>query len=166
MVANLTTGKKKYAQYEDDIRRILGETARLVPELLSCIDEDEDCFVPLAKAYGIPADEPGRDEIMEQALRTACTAPLHIMRLAGEALELHKELLEKGSALMISDVGVGAQCCRAALLGASLNIRINTKMMKDRPYADRLNRDIDEMVASFTAMADAAYAAVMSRIGG
>ena len=33
MVGNLTTGKKKYAQYEDDIQRILAEAEALRKEL-------------------------------------------------------------------------------------------------------------------------------------
>ena len=54
MVANLTAGKKKYAQFEDDIRRVLDETQKLKQQLLEQIDADAESFEPLSRAYGIP----------------------------------------------------------------------------------------------------------------
>lgn len=164
MVANLTTGKKKYACFEEDIQRILKDSQALRAELLSCIDEDEKCFLPLSKAYGIPKDDPGRSDIMEKALRTACSAPLHIMKLSAKAIDLHAELAEKGSTLMISDVGVGVQCCRAALLGASLNILINTNMMKDRHYAENSKLEVSRMIGDYIKLADETYAKVLEKI--
>ena len=92
MVGNLTTGKKKYAEYEADICRILSDAETLKAELLDLIDKDAECFEPLSRAYGIPKDEPNRDSIMEEALHQACTAPLSIMRAAAKVIELHAEL--------------------------------------------------------------------------
>ena len=44
MVCNLTTGKKKYAQYEADIQRITGEARALMIALLAQLDRDaENC---------------------------------------------------------------------------------------------------------------------------
>ena len=40
MVGNLTTGKKKYAEYEEDIQRILGEAQALQDQLMAMIDQD------------------------------------------------------------------------------------------------------------------------------
>ncbi|MEG0035475.1 MAG: cyclodeaminase/cyclohydrolase family protein, partial [Oscillospiraceae bacterium] len=82
MVSNLTSGKKKYAEYEGDIQRILAEATELREALLHQIDEDAACFEPLSRAYGIPKDDPQRAEIMENALHLACTAPLSIMKTA------------------------------------------------------------------------------------
>lgn len=164
MVGNLTSGKKKYAEFEADIQRILKEAAELRLRLLSLIDEDARCFEPLSRAYGLPKDEPRREEKMEAALREACTAPLSIMKALAETISLHAELSEKGSRLMITDVGAGVVFCKSALMGASLNIFINARMMKDRSYAEALQAETEGLIAQYGALADQTYEKVLSLI--
>lgn len=164
MVANLTTGKKKYAAFEPDLKRILEQADMLRAELLAEIDEDARCFEPLSKAYGIPKDDPQRAETLEDALRVACSAPMEIMRTAARAIDLHAELVEKGSALMQSDVGVGVLCCKTALQGASLNVYVNAKLMADREYAEELCDEADSLLETYGKRADEVYAAVAAKL--
>ena len=164
MVGSLTTGKKKYADVEEDIQKLMAEGEKLRVELLSMMDKDAEAFAPLAKAYGIPKDDPSRDEVMENALDVACQAPMDIMRTVCKALDVIKEFAAKGSALAISDAGVGAVCCKAALQGASLNVFINTKSMKDRAKAEALEAEANEMLDKYCRLADEIYAVVVERI--
>jgi len=164
MVGNLTTGKKKYAEFEPDIARILERAALLRKKLLMQIDEDAACFGPLSKAYGVPREDPKRDTIMEDALRLACSAPLNIMKTAAEVIELHAELAVKGSSLMQSDVGVGLLYCKTALMGASLNILINVKLMKDLSYAGKLKEEAETLLDRYCPLADRTYAAVVEKL--
>ena len=168
MVANLTMGKKKYQHVQDDIKRILKDARQLQLELMSLVDKDAKAFEPLSKAYGLPKgteeERKKRDEIMEQALRQACSVPLEIMERAVEAIALHEELVEKGSKLAISDVGVGVLLCKAALMGGSLNVYINTKLMKDREYAEKINARADKMLEEAVSRADSVYKEVQRKI--
>ena len=164
MVGNLTTGKKKYAEFEGDLQRILTKADELRNGLLSLIDEDAKCFEPLSKAYSLQKDEPNREEVMENALRYACTAPLAIMKTAAEAIELHAELAVKGSSLMISDVGVGVLCCKTALMGASLNIFINLRLMKNAEYAETLRAETDSLLSKYCELADKTYSDVFEKL--
>lgn len=164
MVGNLTTGKKKYAEYETDIQRILKKADELRNTLLPQIDEDAKCFEPLSKAYGLPKDDPSREEVMENALRLACTAPLAIMKTAAEAIELHAELSVKGSTLMLSDVGVGVLCCKTALMGASLSIFINVRLMKDHEYAQALKAETDALLLKYCELAERTYVDVLEKL--
>ena len=164
MVGSLTIGKKKYADVEEDIQALMTEGENLRIELLSMMDKDAEAFAPLAKAYGIPKDDPSRDEVMEKALDVACQAPMDIMRTVCKALDVIKEFAAKGSALAISDAGVGAVCCKAALQGASLNVFINTKSMKDRTKAEVLEAEANEMLDKYCRLADEIYAVVVERI--
>ena len=164
MVGSLTIGKKKYADVEEDIQALMTEGENLRIELLSMMDKDAEAFAPLAKAYGIPKDDPSRYEVMEKALDVACQAPMDIMRTVCKALDVIKEFAAKGSALAISDAGVGAVCCKAALQGASLNVFINTKSMKDRTKAEALEAEANEMLDKYCRLADEIYAVVVERI--
>ena len=157
MVGELTTGKKKYAEYQVDIERILGDAKYLNSEMLDLMQKDADAFEPLSKAYGIPKDDPERDDILEAALVVAAQAPFDIVMKCKEVAALVDELVTKGSRLAISDVGVAAAACRAAATGAAMNVYINTKLMKNREYADKLNSDTNEAVNEIVGICDKAY---------
>jgi len=164
MVGNLTLGKKKYADVEADIAALLDKAAALQAELLRLIDEDAAVFEPLSKAYGIPKDDPTREQVMEDALKLACTVPLDIMRLSARAIELQDEFAKKGSVLALSDAGVGVIFCKAAMQGASLNVFINTGAMTDKGYAGSIEAEADAMLAKYCVLADEIYDSVTSRL--
>lgn len=168
MVANLTTGKKKYAEYQEEIEQILEKAAALTKELAAFMDEDARVFEPLSKAYGLPKDTPEqlaeRDAIMEKALKEASEVPLLLMEKVMESMKLLERLSVVGSNLAISDVGVGIQMARAALHGASLNVFINTKMMKNTELAAQMNEKADKMLIDGDILAAKVYATVVKKI--
>ena len=99
------------------------------------------------------------DEIFEEV-----GIPMEIMEKCCEAIELIQEFAAKGSTLAISDAGVGAAFCKAALEGASLNVYINTKSMKNREYAEELNAKADAMLAKYPKMAEEIFESVLGRL--
>ena len=164
MVGSLTVGKKKYADVEAEIIALKAKCDALQTELLNQVEADDKGFVPLAKAYGIPKDDPNRDAILEEATVTACAVPMHIMELCCEAIDYISVFAAKGSRLAVSDAGCGAVCCKAALQAASLNVFINTKSMADRAYAEEINQKANAMLTAYTARADAIYQSVLERL--
>jgi formiminotetrahydrofolate cyclodeaminase len=162
MVGELTVGKKKYAEVEGEVRILMERAQLLRKRLLELIDEDAVNFEPLAKAYSIPKDQEGRDEELERCLRLACSAPLEIFDMSCEAITVLDEFSKKGSKLVLSDAATGVAFCKAAMLGALVNVKVNTRLMKDREYAERLNRAVDEAMRKYMAVADAAFYRVLS----
>ena len=165
MVGNLTSGKKKYAEHQQDIERIIADAVRLNEDMLALIEKDAEAFEPLAKAYSIPKEEPGRDEILEKALYEAALAPLEIVKKSAEVSALINELTVKGSRLAISDVGVAASACVACAKGASMNVYINTKLMKNREVAADLNKQTLSLVDEVVKACDSAYEEVKGGLG-
>ena len=145
MVAALTVGKKRYAAVEEEIKTAAAELDRLREELLDMVMEDARGFIPLSRAYRLPKDEPGREDKLEKAALSACAAPKKIMELGCRALELTAVMGEKGSVMAQSDAGCAAALIKAAVDSAALNVYINTKSLRDREQADRLNRSCLEM---------------------
>ena len=160
MVGSLTVGKKKYADVEEEMLEFKGACDALQSGLLDQVAADAECFGPLARAYGIPKDDPGREDAIEAASLNACAAPMRIMELCCRAIEAIRVFAEKGSRLAVSDAGCGAACCKAALLSASLNVFINTKDMKDREAAEKLNARANAMLERYGEMADSVFDAV------
>ena len=157
MVGSLTVGKKKYADVEAEILALKAKCDALQKELLDQVEADDKGFVPLAKAYGIPKDDPNRDKIMEEATIIACSTPMHIMELCCEAIDCVAVFAAKGSRLAVSDAGCGAVCCKAALQAASLNVFINTKSLKNREVAEEMNAKANGMLDKYCAMADGIF---------
>ena len=169
MVCNLTTGKKKYAEYEEAIQEILSKASKLEEELLSMIDKDAEGFYPLSKAYGLPTsteeEKKFKAETMEKCLKVACEVPMNIVRLCFDSIKLHEELVDKGSKLAISDVGCGVQCLRAAILSGQLNVIINVNSMTDREYAEKIEKECDQLVKDGIRICDEVYQKVLVALG-
>ena len=92
MVLALTTGKKKYAEYQEEIEELIVKATDLTKRLAECMDKDAESFKPLAAAYGLPKDTEEqikeREAIMAKALVTASEAPLSMMELILEAMKM------------------------------------------------------------------------------
>lgn len=160
MVGSLTVGKKKYAPVEAEITALMQECDRLQTELLNQVPADAEGFLPLAKAYGIPKDDPNRDDALEQATVIACQVPVQIMELCCRALDAIRVFADKGSRLAVSDAGCGAVIVKSALQAASLNVFINTKSLKNRAYAEKLNAKCLGMLEQYGKLADEIFEAV------
>lgn len=166
MVGNFTTGKKKYAEYEEDVQRMIADGDAIRARLLALVDEDAEAFFPLSKAYGIPKEDPTRAETLEKCTKDALQGPYQMMEEICKAIELLEEMNVKGSRMLISDVGCGAALCRAALEAAAMNVFINTKSLTDRAYAEDIEGKCDAMLENYIPRADAVAKEVMAGIRG
>ena len=101
---------------------------------------------------------------MEEATLNAVQAPVEMVTCCGEALLLLEEMLEKGSRLLLSDVGCGALLCKAAMESAAMNVFVNTGSLRDRATAARLEQQVDAALAIYLPLADRIAAAVTATI--
>ena len=157
LVGALTVGKKKYADVEEKIKCLMSRCDELQTQLLDQVSADAEGFVPLARAYGIPKDDPNRAETLERATVTACQAPMRIMELCCDSLNVIAVMAEKGSRLAVSDAGCAAALVKAALQAASLNVFINTKTLRDRALAQEMNEKCLDMLERYGALADQVF---------
>ena len=171
MVCGLTTvgkSKEKYAEYQEEIEELIVKAGDITNRLYECMDKDAKAFKPLSEAYGLPKDTEEqlehRNKVMENALLIASEAPLSMMELIVEAIKLIDRISVIGSRLAISDAGVGVQMCKAALNGASLNVYINTKLMKDRELAEDMNFKADKMLAEAAQIEEETFGRVMDAV--
>ena len=168
MVANLTVGKKKYAEYEEEKKEALKKLEELRDRLVILTDADAEAFEPLSKAYGLPKEtkeqQEEKERVLEAALYEASVVPMEIMETILEAMSYLEALSEKGSRIVISDVGAGILFAEAALEGASLNIFINTKLMKNRERAEELGRKAEEMIQRGRELKDVIYNTVLKEV--
>jgi len=169
MVGALTVGKPKYAAVEAEMQELLNDTEALANRFLALMDEDAEAFEPLAQAYRLPKEtdeeKANKAVLMEAALKSAVQPPLEIMETCAKSLPLIALCAEKGSVVAVSDAGVAASLCRAALEGASLNVFINTQGMQDKAYAESLNTRAKELLVKAGAEAEALFRSVNAKLG-
>ena len=168
MVANLTIGKKKYAQVEDEIKELAERMKGIQGQFTALADQDAKVFAPLAKCYSLPSgteeEKAYKAEVMEARLLDASLVPMEITEKASEMLEIMDILADKGSRMAVSDVGVGVQFIRTALLGAVMNVYINTKSMKNREKAEEMNEKAERLIKEGTEAADRIYQKVLEQL--
>lgn len=166
MAANLTVGKKKYADVEAEMYDIIAECDKLSAEFVGLIQKDADGFLPLSKAYGLPTEteeqKKYKEEILEKELVHAAAVPFEIMEKCARAIELSAIVAEKGSKLVVSDAACAINTCMSALKCASLNVYINTKYMKDKEKALELNQRADKLISDSSEVADKVFLNVIN----
>ncbi len=168
MVGNLTVGKKKYADVEDEVKDLLQKGYDVIEELKGLVDKDAEAFEPLSKAYGMPKDTPEqvaeKAKVMEECSINACLVPLEIMRKSYEGIKIHERMGQIGTRIAISDVGCGVVFLKAALESGYLNVIINLGAIKDQEYVDKTTKEIETLMAEGKKIADETMALVVGKI--
>jgi glutamate formiminotransferase / formiminotetrahydrofolate cyclodeaminase len=145
MVARLTIGKKKYAQFESRLQAILTQSEALRNDLTQSIQLDISAFDSVMAAFKLPKDTPElleiRSKSIEQATLLATQVPMGVANKSLRVLELAEEVVHIGNASALSDAATAAALARAAIQGAGYNIRINVAGLPANianPYMDEL----------------------------
>ena len=162
-----TPGGGSAAAVYGAIGTALGETRM---DFIRLEKADEQAFRPLSEVYRMKAETEEekriKDERMEECLKAAAKVPVEVMERAVSVLDDMEFLALHGSRLAVSDAGVGIQGIRAALLGAVMSVYINTKMMKDREYAETVNSQAELLIKKGTEQADRIYEIALKAVRG
>jgi len=170
MAANFTVGKKKFKAVEGEVRKQLDACMKARDELLRLMDEDTQAYAEVSAAYAMPKetaeDKAARTAAIQSALVVAMDAPLKAVRACRMALEVTAALVEIANPNLISDVGVAALLCEAALRAAKLNVEINLHSLKDDALVEKTRSEIEEAAAEGKAHAADVMTKVVKAVGG
>lgn len=170
MVANFSIGKKKFIDCKEKHEELINKGEILREKLVDLVNKDAEFFEPLSKAYVMPSnteeEKKQKQEVLQKCLKVACSAPMETLELTYEAILLHKEIQDISSKNIISDVGVGVQCLRAALNSAYLNVLINLNSIKDEDYVAENKLKAEKLVNEGTKIAEEVYDNVVKIING
>ncbi len=164
MAGRLSAGRKKTEEERLALEERIEIADALRQRLLSLIDWDAAGFEPLAKAYAIPRDDPERKDKLRSASLHACEAPMEMLRCCAETAELLRDLRERVSPLLLSDVGCAAALCRGALEAAAMNVWVNTRSLPEDPEAVALNREARQVLDAAIPAAEEVAAAVRKKL--
>ncbi|OUV03201.1 MAG: hypothetical protein CBC42_01700 [Betaproteobacteria bacterium TMED82] len=150
MVGNLTVGKKKYSDVEDEVNDIIKRSEDLRQKLQEAVAQDVEAFDSVMAAYGLPKntqeEQVLRSEEIQKRLVDAIQAPLDCAKLSCEVLPLSERIAEIGNINIISDAGVAALAARAAFKSAALNVFVNAAALSDKDLATSKIREVRELM--------------------
>ena len=168
MVCNLTVGKKKYADVQDDIEALLAQSEALRQELTDLLEEDVKAYTAYSVAAKMPRDteeeKAERTKAMQAALKVATDVPLRIAEAAVKVMDLCMPAAEKGNKWAVSDAGVAVLMAEAALRSAALNVLINLGTIKDQDFVAEKRAHLDNLLAGKGIMRDQIYDHVVSKL--
>ena len=145
MVANLSSHKKGWDERWEEFSNWAEKGEKIKNELVNLVDADTKAFNKIMEAFGLPKstdDEKNtRTNAIQEATKFAIEIPFQVMTASYNSMEVIKAMAEIGNPNSVSDAGVGALCARSAVMGAFMNVRINTNGYNDKVYvAETLKR--------------------------
>lgn len=146
MVSGLTTGKKKYAEVEAEMRAVHVMAEKLRAEMTQAVEDDAAAFESVMGAFRLPKEtgeqQAARTAAIQSATLNAAHIPLHSAENSVRIMELAVKCAERGLISAISDAMSGFAMARASLTAAAYNVRININSLPDKdtgqPYLDEL----------------------------
>jgi glutamate formiminotransferase/formiminotetrahydrofolate cyclodeaminase len=145
MVANLSASKKGWEDRWEEFSNWAEKGQAYKKQLLDLVDEDTRSFNAIMNGFALPkgTDEEKaiRKQAIQDATKYAIEVPLKVMEVSLATMEVMKAMVEIGNPNSITDAGVGALCARTAVMGAHMNVKINTGSYDDKTFvADILKK--------------------------
>lgn len=158
MVADLTLGKEKYADFQDVCKNAREKGMPIYEELVAGVDKDTEAFNLVADAFKMPKDTPElkaeRSKAIQAGTLVSTEVPFRTMQLGYEGLQLAKTIVGKSNPNAASDLGVAILNLKACVYGAWLNVKINLPGVKDEAKAKHFAEEGKKMYDEAGAIAE------------
>lgn len=147
MVTGLTIGKKGYEASEEVMQHAQTLTTRFQKEFIALIDKDSEAYDEVFACFKLPKatdeEKAARSAAIQEATKYAALVPMQVARNAYEMMSVIADVARLGNRNAVTDACVAMMSARTAVLGALLNVRINLGSIKDKTFADELQREAD-----------------------
>ncbi len=151
MVANLTIGKKKYAEVEEEMKVIAKAASSLRIKLLQAVDDDAESFNFVMQAFKMPRETTAQVDLrkiqIQNNTKKAALVPLEVAEKAFSMMGMIDKVVEKGNAMAVTDGAVAAMMARTAVLGALYNVKINLASIKDQEFVTKISEKVERLEA-------------------
>ncbi len=169
MVANLSAHKRGWDDRWEEFSDWAVKGQYYVDNLLKMVDEDTNAFNMIMEAFGLPKsseeEKKARKNAIQEATRNAIEVPYKTMSLSFESMEVIAAMAEIGNPNSVSDAGVAALAARSAVIGAFLNVKINTSDLDDKDFAAEIIQKGQDLVDKAMELESKILDVVNSKIG-
>ncbi|MDR2057587.1 MAG: cyclodeaminase/cyclohydrolase family protein [Dysgonamonadaceae bacterium] len=145
MVAQLTIGKKKYADQEENMKEMVAVFNSYLDEFAKAIDADSNAYDAVFSAFKLPKESEEekvlRTQKIQEATKIAAEIPLQVAQKACKIMDFINIIAKTGNQNAVTDACVAMMCARTAVLGALLNVKINLITLHDTEYVEKLKKE-------------------------
>ena len=135
MVCNLTIGKKKYQDSEEELKVLKRKLEKAGGDFLILAEDDNKAFEKVMEAFKLPKETEvqitKRTKKIEEATIAAGVVPYRVIYLCKSIIPTIMIIAEKGNQNSLSDAGVAISLISTAAQGAYLNVLINCTAYKE-----------------------------------
>jgi formiminotetrahydrofolate cyclodeaminase len=146
MACNLTVGREKFRDVEEQLKVVLERAHTLREQLLAAVDEDTEAYNGVSAAYKLPrstdAEKAERTAAIQAALKQATEIPLRVAQAAMETAQLAVIAIQKSNPNVASDARVARLLADAAREGAIANVEINLGSITDSDFVGRMKDEL------------------------
>ncbi len=142
MVCNLTIGKKKYIDVDEEMKKVKTELEDFKSCFIELAQKDNIAFDEVMKAFKLPKeteeDKKNRSEKIQEATFAAAVVPSEVIETCKKVLPLIETVALKGNKNSVSDAGVALSLLSTGAEGALLNVVINCTSLSNRTIGNEL----------------------------
>ncbi len=169
MVGNLTLGKEKYADVQDQVEELLKSSEKARDQLQSLIQKDTEVYAEVSAAFKMPREseeqKAERAVRIQGALKLATEVPFEIGEKCLEVARLSERAAEIGNVGAVSDAGVAALLAEAAAQSAALNVKININSIEDVAFCESKWSRIQEILEETARLRDRVVKVTYEKLG-
>ncbi|MHB8905887.1 MAG: cyclodeaminase/cyclohydrolase family protein [Melioribacteraceae bacterium] len=147
MVCNLTIGKKKYIDVEQELTLLKEKLEEYQKKFFLLGAKDNSAFDKVMESFKLPKESEAekllRANKIEEATIGAAEVPADVMKACNEILPMIKIVIEKGNKNSLSDAGVAASLINTAAKSAYLNVLINCSSLSNQTIANEIKKRAD-----------------------
>ncbi|MDY6795305.1 MAG: cyclodeaminase/cyclohydrolase family protein [Actinomycetota bacterium] len=169
MVGNLTLGKEKYADVQDQVEELLKSSEAFREQLQGLIQKDTEVYADVSAAFKLPREteeeKARRKEEVQKALKKATEVPFEITEKCLEAARLSLTSAEIGNVGAVSDAGVAVLLADAAAQSAALNVKINVNSIEDSDFTASKWSRIQEILRETAELRDRVVELTYDKLG-
>ncbi|MBR0204013.1 MAG: cyclodeaminase/cyclohydrolase family protein [Synergistaceae bacterium] len=149
MVANLTLGREKYAEFQDAAEKAVDRADALMYELLECINNDMSAFEGVMNALRMPksndTEKAKRSQALQESYKAAILAPVETINKCLEAMKLAVKLKGNSNPNVESDLKAAVFLANAGIDAALENVNINLSAINDPEYREQMTSWINDL---------------------
>ena len=158
MVCNLTIGKKKYADVENEMISVKQKLESYQKTFVGLGAKDNAAFEKVMEAFKLPketdAEKETRSKKIEEATIGAADIPSQVMKTCADILPLLKIIIDKGNRNSLSDAGVAASLIGTAAKSAYMNVIINCSSLSNQTIAQEIKKRADVSIEEISRSSD------------
>ncbi len=146
-ISNLTIGKKKYVDVEEQVKTILQKANELKQKSLEDMDNDKIVLDKILATYKNRNEAP---EEYYKACKEGVEFGMDVLKMAVDVLELSEEISQCGNRMLSSDFQICAYLGLASVQSAIVNVKINIIDEFGEAYINEINEKCTEFLKQAT----------------